>query len=295
MPENETHGAADHLAAELRRHREAAGVSGAELARRTGYSQPTISRYERGVGPPPGMLAVARIAWQLRLPEAGRRELVELARDVARQRAVMTPIRVVLQTGVESVQRRIRIRERNVRHLRVYHPTIVPGLLQTPGYVRLVAAAGSLDENAAERLLDERARRQRDGATRRCTILLPEGALLQGTPAPEVLAEQCDHIADLAVGHQHWRVGVVPRILAPGRPANITMNAFDLYDEQEVFLGTTAGNALVADPFTVAEHLRRFAELERSALFGESARRLLERIAADFRVEVRSAADREPG
>lgn len=274
---------ADLLAADLRRHRKEAAVSGTELARRTGYSQPTISRYERGVGPPPGMLAVGRIAWHLHLPPAARRSMIELAGAVAEQRASIAPIRVVLQTGVESVQRRIRIRERNVEHLRVYHPTIVPGLLQTERYVRLVAAAGHLDAADTERLVVERLRRRRESEARRCTILLPEGALLQGVPEPVVMADQCDHVADLALNHPTWKVGVVPRVTVATRPANITMNAFDVYDEREVFIGTTAGNALVSDTFTVAEHLRRFAEIEAIALFDEHAHRVLSAIAEDYR------------
>jgi transcriptional regulator with XRE-family HTH domain len=273
---------ADRLAVELRRHREEAGVSGAELARRTGYSQPTVSRFERGVGPPPGMLAVGRIAWHLGLSTGPRRDLIRLAREVAGHRASMVPIRVVLQSGVESVQRRIRLRERNVRHLRVYHPTIVPGLLQTEAYVRLVAQAGGLDDAQTGHLVEERLRRQRDSATRRCTILLPEGCVMQGVPDTVTMAEQCLAIAQTAAGHPCWTVGVIPRLIPVGSPANITMNAFDIYDDREVFLGTTAGNALVSDPFTVADHLRRFAGLERLALFGEQARDLLADIAADY-------------
>ena len=194
----------------------------------------------------------------------------------------MVPIRVVLQSGVESVQRRIRLRERNVEHLRVYHPTVVPGLLQTEAYVRLVAQAGGLDDVQTGHLVEERLRRQRDSATRRCTILLPEGCVMQGVPDAETMAEQCRSIAHAAAGHPSWTVGVIPRLVPVGSPANITMNAFDIYDDREVFLGTTAGNALVGDPFTVTDHLRRFADLERLALFGAQARDLLADIAADY-------------
>lgn len=188
-------------------------------------------------------------------------------REVAGQRASMVPIRVVLQSGVESVQRRIRLRERNVRHLCVYHPTVVPGLLQTEAYVR----AGGLDDAQTGHLVEERLRRQRDRAARRCTILLPEGGVMQGVPDAVTMAEQCMSIAQAA-----------PRLTPAGSPANITMNVFDIYDDREVFLGTTAGNALVGDPFTVADHLRRFADLERLALFGDQARDLLAEVAADY-------------
>ena len=273
---------ADRLAAELRRHRETAGVSGAELARRSNYSQPTVSRYERGVGPPPRPSVVEVIARALDLASEEQQALVALAREVADRRAEISPIRVVLQHGVESVQRRIRIRERTVEHLRVFHPSIVPGLLQTEGYARLVFAAHGLTGEPLNRLVAERLRRASDSATRTCTILLTEGALMQGVSDPAVMAEQCRHIAATAMEHRHWRVGVVPRVIT-GRPANITHNGFDLYDDREVFIGTTAGNALVTDKATVAEHLRRFAELEALALFGDDARQVFERIAEEYK------------
>lgn len=273
---------ADRLAAELRRHREQAGVSGAELARRTGRSQPTVNRYERGVGPPPRPNVVEEIARALDLSADDRRRLVDLAQEVAERRAEISPIRVVLQHGVESVQRRIRIRERTVEHLRVFHPSIVPGLLQTEGYARLVFAAHGLEGERLDRLVAERLRRAHESATRRCTILLTEGALMQGAADPAVMADQCRHIAVTAVEHRQWRVGVVPRIIT-GRPANITQNGFDLYDDKQVFIGTTAGNALVTDKATVAEHLRRFGELEALALFGDDARRVFEQVAEEYR------------
>ena len=288
---------ADRLAAELRRHREQAGVSGAELARRitdaappgVKYSQPTVNRYERGVGAPPRPHVVELIAQALNLPAEDRVALVSLAQDVADRRSDVTPIRVVLQHGVESVQRRIRLRERTVEHLRVFHPSIVPGLLQTEGYARMVFAAHGLNGAALDRLVAERLRRASESATRTCTILLTEGTLMQGVPDGAVMAEQCRHIATTAVEHQHWRVGVVPRVIT-GRPANVTHNGFDAYERSgrsgvshEVFIGTTAGNALVTDKATVAEHLRRFAELEALALFGDDARQVLERIAEDYR------------
>lgn len=264
-------------------------MSGAELARRmtdaappgVKYSQPTVNRYERGVGAPPRPHVVELVAQVLALPAEDREALVSLAQDVADRRSDVTPIRVVLQHGVESVQRRIRIRERTVEHLRVFHPSIVPGLLQTEGYARLVFADHGTTGETLNRLVAERLRRASDSATRTCTILLTEGTLMQGASDPAVMAEQCRHIAATAVAHRYWRVGVVPRVIS-GRPANISQNGFDLYDELQVFIGTTAGNALVTDKATITEHLRRFAELEALALFGGAAGEVLRQVATGY-------------
>lgn len=276
---------AEELAAALRQHRKTAGVSGPELARRTGYSQSTISRMERG-DLAVSMLAAGRIAWALRLPRDTVRELIETARTAGEQRAGIIPIRTVLQHGAESVQRRIRLRERNVDHQQLYHPSILPGLLQTEGYMRLVAVSGGLTGTAVDRFVRERTQRKREGGTRRCTFLLPEGVLYQGMPDASVMAEQCDHLAEIATGHQFWRLGVVPRITPPGSWPNVTHNGFDIYDSREVFLGTTAGNAFPKDETTVREHVDLFARLSAIALWGEDAAALLRPIAADYRERV---------
>ena len=47
---------------------------------------------------------------------------------------------MLLQQGVSQLQRRIRLQERRAHHVRTFHPSIVPGLLQRGEYFRLVAA-----------------------------------------------------------------------------------------------------------------------------------------------------------
>lgn len=251
-----------------------------ELARRTGYSQSTISRMERGELAV-SMLAAARWAWHLRVPRAHLRRLVALAREAAGERAALEPIRVILQQGIQSVQRKIRLRERNAQHQVVYHPSILPGLLQTAAYVEMVMQDGTDDDVSAD--IAEREQRKREAATRSITFVIPEGCLYQGVPDPQLMANQCDHLADLATNHRYWRVGVIPRITAVGRRPNITQNGFDVYDDVEVFIGTTAGNAHPKDRFTITQHLERFDLLTALAVFGEEARDVFSRVADEYR------------
>ncbi|MGH3599566.1 MAG: Scr1 family TA system antitoxin-like transcriptional regulator [Pseudonocardiaceae bacterium] len=271
---------AETLGGTLRRLRTAAGVTGVEMAHRVGrdISQSTISRLERGELAVTMMWA-GRYGFHLDLPHAERRELIEAAQTAMEARAEIVPIRTILQAGgVESVQRRIRLRERNVSQLDVFHNTIVPGLVQTEAYMRAVVAHRTPAQ--IERFVAERLHRQREAATRSCTILLTEGVFFQGMPDPAMLAEQAEHIADLATSHRFWRVGVVPRITA--RP-NITHNGFDVYDDGQAFIGTTAGNALMKEPRPVTDHVARFADLVELAVLGEDAAVVLRRIAADYR------------
>jgi transcriptional regulator with XRE-family HTH domain len=263
---------ADELAAALRRLRADAGVSGVDLAARIGASQATISRYESG-RLVPTMLAAARIGWVLRAPEQQRRRLVELARDVAEERAGFVPKRVLLQQGVAQLQRRIRMQERRARHVRTFHPSIVPGLIQTDGYMRAVVngpPATSLAEDDA--WLRERQARQLHMSQpgRSAVQIVAESALHWGVAGAEVMAEQCAHLARVAVKHPVWRVGVVPRVPAGPAPVFVT-NGFTIHDASSVHIGTTAGNALVTDPRVVADHVELFARIEAMARFGEDA------------------------
>lgn len=256
-------------------------MSGRQLAAQAKYSQSTVSRMlrdELAISPE----AVERLAGVLAISRDEVRELVAMAEHAAERQGAVTPIRVMLQRGgVVSIQRRIRLRERNVTELKVYHPSIVPGILQTPAYVAavmgLIAADGELQPAVEERLA-----RQREAATRQIHFVITEGCLLQGAPAAGLMVEQCDHLARVAATHNFWRLGVIPRL--HGRPElNVVQNGFDIYDNEQVFIGTTAGNTLTKDRPTVADHVARFEHLAGMAVYGDEARSVLRGLARMYR------------
>lgn len=256
-------------------------MSGRQLGMHTKFSQSTISRMlrdELAISPD----AAERIAHALDLPQPEVRELVAMAEEITEQQGAVTPIRVMLQRGgVVSIQRRIRLRERNVTALKVYHPSVVPGILQTPAYIAavmgLVAAEGELQPAVEERLS-----RQREAATRQIHFIITEGCLMQGAPEPGLMVEQCDHLARIATTHNYWRLGIIPRLHQ--RPElNVVQNGFDIYDDQQVFIGTTAGNTLTKDKPTVADHVARFEQLAGMAVYGDEARAVLQRMARLYR------------
>src|SRR2546430_6925406 len=121
------------LAAELRRLREMAGVSGRELAQRINISQSKISRIESGMTTPP---VPAVTAWA----EAVGADAETRARLTAMTEAVFTEIqawRMVLP-GRGHLQGEIEQREALARRVRVFQPSVIPGLLQTAEYARRV-------------------------------------------------------------------------------------------------------------------------------------------------------------
>lgn len=278
---------AEELAATVRRLRADARVSGAELARGVGTSQSTISRYESG-RLVPTMLDAGRIGWALRVPAPQRRRLVELARTVAEERAGIVPKRVLLQQGVAQVQRRIRQQERRARHVVTFHPSVVPGLLQTEGYMRaIVAGPPETPEAENEAWVRERLARQTHLTEpgRTGVQIVAESALHWGVAGPEVMAEQCEHLAKLAVDRPDWRIGVVPRVVPADAAPLFLTNGFTIHDSATVHLGTTAGNALIADPRVVADHLELFARIESLAVFDEEAAAVMRRVAELYRAD----------
>jgi transcriptional regulator with XRE-family HTH domain len=98
------------LGESLRAYRQQAKISGAELARRAGVSQPWISRIENGRFVPSAS-DVERIAKALDLTPEQTAELVKLAREpkptlsARERRAVIQRIETLLGLVVEEVRR----------------------------------------------------------------------------------------------------------------------------------------------------------------------------------------------
>jgi Domain of unknown function (DUF5753) len=217
----------------------------------------------------------------LRASTQQRRRLVELARDAAEERAGLVPKRVLLQQGVAQLQRRIRLQERRANHVRTFHPSIVPGLLQTEGYMRAIVSGPPTTSDAENEVwVRERLARQLHMSQpgRTAVQIVAESALHWGVAGNEVMAEQCAHLARLAVKRPAWQVGVVPRVPSEPAPLFVT-NGFTIHDSASVHIGTTAGNALVTDPRIVADHIELFERIVAMARFGEDAVAVFTRVA----------------
>jgi transcriptional regulator with XRE-family HTH domain len=119
------------LSATLRQLRVAAGLSGAEAARRAGLTQSKVSRAETGTFLPTedDVKALCRV---YRASPDARRELLDLTREL---REGTTSARVVLQRGGWWMQQRIGKLETATARIRNFAPTVVIGLLQTEDYV----------------------------------------------------------------------------------------------------------------------------------------------------------------
>lgn len=180
--------------AELRRLREAAGLSGDQVARELGWSQPKVSRIEMGrtsftIRDVAALLAL----YGVREDDVRAELLAATAGDIGESawivRAGAYPRRQASMAALESVTKKIR----------QYHAALVPGLLQTREYAWHIAkACGATDPDA---IADGRMRRQEMLSRRsgpRYEVVLDARALLLRPGPIEVLRDQALALAERA-------------------------------------------------------------------------------------------------
>ncbi len=265
----------------LRKIRDDAGVtSGIEAGRRAGFSQAKVSRMEAGrLVPSPA--DAEHYARALGASAALRRQLVAMARDLHEQHRAAAPARVSVSRSAAAHEQRVRRNEARSAHISVFHPIVIPGLLQTEEYVRAIFSSGTLSLSEIERRVAERLRRAEilDEPGRQFTFVLTAGALGWRVGSTEVMARQVEHIVQVS-RRAHIRVGVIPW----GVEATVFPPCgFDLYDEHTVVVGVVGGSAYYNDPADVGRYVAMLTELERLAVFGDDARAELQRIADEYR------------
>ena len=183
----------------LRRIRDDAGVtSGIEAGRRAGFSQAKVSRMEAGRFVPSPEDA-DRYARALGASAALRRQLVSMVRDLHEQHRAAAPARVSVSRSAAHEQR-VRRNEERATHIAVFHPIVIPGMLQTEEYIRAIFASGDLPDAAAQARVVERLLRAHilDEPGRRFTFILTAGALGWRVGSPAVMVRQIEHIAEVS-------------------------------------------------------------------------------------------------
>lgn len=264
----------------LRRVRDDAGISSGQAAGALiGVTQATISRWEQGRQVPSPHDA-DRYARALRAPAAVRRQLVAMARDRYEQYRAATPARVSVSRSAEH-EKRVRRNEAQAARIAVFHPLVIPGLLQTADYIRSIFATGGLPSAAIDAKIGERLARAEilDAAWHQFTFVLTAGALGWCVGGPDVMSAQVGHVIDVSQ-RPHVRVGVIPwgTTAAAFPPCG-----FDIYDEATVVVGVFGGSTYHNDPADVARLVAMFTALEGMAVWDDEARAELRRVAEEYR------------
>jgi transcriptional regulator with XRE-family HTH domain len=265
------------LGAELRRRREAAGLTLLETADLVGISSRHLSKMETGKRNQQ-LEDVASLCTVYKVFGQDRRDLLELARSSAEQG--------FWQKRNQSFTSRVntlRLLESRASALFNFETMLIPGYLQTVPYMRAVIRGGMIeDEEEIGRRVAARIQRQ-TGVRRTSTevnAIVCESALRAQIGGTEVMRDQLKHVVEAAC-RPRMTLRVVPTSAGahPGiEGAFIRLRFTDR--PGVVFLGCGTSSLFLEDTEDIEHYKAVTAELLRIALSREESVALAASIAA---------------
>ncbi|MEV1054641.1 DUF5753 domain-containing protein [Streptomyces sp. NPDC049887] len=174
------------------------------------------------------------------------------------------------ETHADHIDRLMRL-ESAADSIQAWHPTLVPGMLQTYQYAleAIQAAAPSLPAEQVADRADARGRRIDAlgyGPNRRAWFVIDEQVLRRPLGHPAVLVEQLEHLLNLV----SLRPSVTIQILqssSPGHPG--LAGAFTWYrvaPQKAVFVETLTGSIISTRPEDIAAYSHAYDHIQASAL-----------------------------
>lgn len=271
------------LGQELRRLRESAGVAPAAAAKEIKTSASTLSRIESGKQ---GIRAayVTVLSHRYAADAASRERLDELA-----EQAAQPEWHTSLSRGMPDWFRLFLGYEASAANLASYSAELVPGLLQTPDYIRAIFAVGSASPNDEQAPAFELRRGRQalvlgDEPTP-LHVVLNEAVLRRTVGGPDVMRGQLLHLAEVA-DQPTITVQVLPFAAGahPAMDGSFTILGFT--DEwsgmNRVYLENGRGADLLDGDADLERYRRIFEHVADLAHSPSQSRDLLVRVAADL-------------
>jgi transcriptional regulator with XRE-family HTH domain len=272
--------AREALGARFRQLRKDAGLTGKQLAERLGWSQPKVSRIERGQRTPSeeDLLGFARL---IGATDEVADELLTRVRTV---HSVHAAWRRQLAGGAAVGQYDILELEASVRLMCAFEPAVIPGMLETDDYARKlfddVVELYGLPNDAEEAVRIRLRRRQllHDPA-KRFEFIIGEAALRSQVCPPAVMRAQLDLVRALS-NLETVEIFILP---IDAKLPFLPLHGFWIFDDELVSVETVHTRVEARDPSEVALYLRVFDLLKAAAHGGEAARALLTQAIEDWR------------
>jgi transcriptional regulator with XRE-family HTH domain len=260
------------LAEALRKLRLTSGLSGPQLASRTGWSQSKVSRYENRTTRP-SVPDVVTWVEETGGSDRDRDRLAGLATVVLSERKSWAQS---LAAGLGKRQNEVADVEAKAHSVRVFDPHLVPGLYQTPEYAdQIYRMLGSYsDEDIAEGVA-ARMNRQRILylPAKTFTLILGEAALRWWPDVPDLRAGQLHRLLDLA-NRANVELGILP-LDVPWPALPLAFWIYDDPDDPRVLVEDASGDELLAGD-RVQLFLDRFDAIMAAAITGPEARAFIE-------------------
>ncbi|MFF3001335.1 helix-turn-helix domain-containing protein [Kitasatospora sp. NPDC057940] len=260
----------------LRELRLASGKEAKAVARSAAMSPSKLSKIENG-RLAPSVIDVERILTALEVPDEAKVRLAAAARAIATE---ATAWRIYRRAGLHKHQEDIGAIEAKTQVLRVFQHSCVPGLLQSPEYVRAVQQHSELTDDALEKMITARLRRQEilfDPA-RKFHFLITESVLRWEIVSPPMMAAQLDKIVAMS-RMPNITVGVVPRS-AP--KSHLPTCSFVMFDARLVIVEIPHAEITTSEPRDVEQYASKFQEFEHASVVGNEMRCMVEEIRDEF-------------
>ncbi len=260
----------------LRELREASGKQAKTVARSAAMSPSKLSKIERGALAP-SVMDVERVLTALEVSEEVRARLTEASRKAATE---ATAWRLYRRTGLHKHQEEIRAIEARTQSLRLFQPVCIPGLLQTPEYVRAVLSRHDYTDDALEKMMGARLRRQEAlyDNTRQFHFLITESVLRWRLIAAPMMATQLDKLITMS-RVPNVAIGVVP-LSAP--MTDLPNSSFVLFDSSLAVVEIPHAEITTTELRDIERYVTKFEGFERVAVTGDSMRSFVAGIRDDF-------------
>lgn len=278
MPTTPVKQAREALGARLREIRADANLTGRALASACEWHFTKISKLEHGAQAP---------------SEQDIREWCRACDAEDQVRDLIATVRAIesmyvewqrhMRTGLKRSQTLSLPLYERTKLFRGYENTVIPGLFHTAEYAAAIFRfwnefldlPGDVDDAVAARM--ERQRVLYTGA-RRFAFVLEEQTLRTRVGDTEVMLGQLDRV--LAVmSLPRVSLGIIP---ASGERHCLSQGSFWIFDEERVKAEGVSAGLDITQPREIAVHVKAFALLQQSAVYGQAARELIQRAVAEL-------------
>lgn len=264
------------IGAALRELREASGKEAKAVSRGALMSPSKLSKIETGKASA-SVADVERILTTIGVSEEIKAKYMAAARAQATE---ATAWRLYRRLGLHRKQQQIRALEGSMGALKLFQPSLVPGLLQTPEYVRAVLSRKGLGEDALVRAIAARLDRQQVlyDSTKALRFVLTESVIRWRLLPAAMMAGQLDRLISVS-RLPNVDIRIVPldmgQIDVPG-------HSFVIRDDRVVTVETVHAEMIVTDPRDVELYLQKFHGFERDSLSGDEMRAKVDTVRDDF-------------
>jgi len=271
-PSSSARQALEALGVRLREIRLDAGLNGRDLGRLARWHSSKVSKIEYGKQTP----SAEDIQVWCKHCEASD-QAPELIASLRAMEGMFVEWRRMERTGLRLAQESVVPLWERTRVFRIYSSWLIPGPLQTKGYIAAVLTAimarrGLPDDvEAAVQVRVDKQHVIYEG-DHRFAVVLEESVLRHPIGGTETMAGQLGHL--LTVGSlPSVSLGIIP--IGADRSGTWPVEGFWLFDDEQATVELVSGHLTITQPIEIGMYAQTFTDLAALAVYGSKARTLL--------------------